>query len=346
VKAALLRAGQVLPDPKFLDMASRLSIMLADDLCPSPDVFNGLAGRLRFHLLVWHATGDDAHLAYAVDAGDLLLQSARTPAPGYACWTIPPGYGELSNQTLAGYAHGAAGIGDCLVDLYEATGAPRFAAVARHAAQWVAAMRFSEAPAETGSGSDAMIDALAGNWCHGAAGIRRFMLRLAQSGVWLDARPLAERAAVSVARVTRRHSPTQCHGLAGSIEFLLDVYQATGDLRHLGEARSLELLMSSYRLDRKDGLTWSCDHRRSSTPDYMVGYAGIATCLLRLAAPSRLPHQLSMKGFSVSQSLRRLAGPVPPEPPAAEKHDSCRAPGPTGAIESPRGCRGTHIGDE
>lgn len=33
------------------------------------------------------------------------------------------------------------------------------------------------------------------------------------------------------------------------------------------------------------------------TPDYMVGYAGVALCLLRLSDPERQPHQLSLRGF-------------------------------------------------
>ena len=48
----------------------------------------------------------------------------------------------------------------------------------------------------------------------------------------LDALPrakeVATRAAQTVARGARWASPTQCHGLAGNIELLLDVFQVTG----------------------------------------------------------------------------------------------------------------------
>lgn len=33
------------------------------------------------------------------------------------------------------------------------------------------------------------------------------------------------------------------------------------------------------------------------SPDYMRGFAGVAVTLLRLAAPDRMPHQLSLESF-------------------------------------------------
>jgi hypothetical protein len=44
-------------------------------------------------------------------------------------------------------------------------------------------------------------------------------------------------------------------------------------------------------------LTWPGDGPDVFAPDYMTGYAGVAVCLLRLADPERLPHQLSREGF-------------------------------------------------
>lgn len=55
-----------------------------------------------------------------------------------AYWIIPPGYESLSGTVNLGYAHGAAGIADTLLDLFEATGDRRFLEVARDAANWLA----------------------------------------------------------------------------------------------------------------------------------------------------------------------------------------------------------------
>jgi hypothetical protein len=104
-------------------------------------------------------------------------------------------------------------------------------------------------------------------------------------------------AARAVARGTRWAGPTQCHGLAGNIEFLLDVYQDTSDPAYLREARSLGRLMEVFAGERDGFLVWPSDSPSVVTPDYMVGYAGVAACLLRLADPDRRPHGLSRVGF-------------------------------------------------
>jgi hypothetical protein len=112
-----------------------------------------------------------------------------------------------------------------------------------------------------------------------------------------EAEDLALRAARAAAHGARWSSPTQCHGLAGNIEFLLDVFQVTGDARHLEEARVLGRLLQSFGIPTDGLLVWPSESPTTVTPDYTVGYAGVAACLLRLSAPERLPRQLSRRGF-------------------------------------------------
>ena len=87
----------------------------------SPDLFNGTAGRIRFLLWSWVATRDQDLLDQAVDWA-AYLASAGTGPRGEAGWPIPEGYGTLSGRTQLGYAQGAAGIGDVLLDVFEITG--------------------------------------------------------------------------------------------------------------------------------------------------------------------------------------------------------------------------------
>ena len=65
----------------------------------------------------------------------------------------------------------------------------------------------------------------------------------------------------------------------------------------LEEARTLARLLDAFALERGGHLAFSIDGPRVVTPGYMVGYAGVAMCLLRLADPHRRPHQLSRAGF-------------------------------------------------
>jgi lantibiotic modifying enzyme len=308
IGAALLRAGQVLGDAALVAAAVEKGRLVASLPHASPDLFNGTAGRLRFHLLLLDATGDREHLAAARACGAHLLDAAEAAGRDELRWTIPPGYDALSGHAYLGYAHGAAGIADALLDLAEATGDDRFFAAARGAGRWL--VRLARPALDGGEGLD-WPDVEGGQpigpfWCHGAAGVGRFLLHAAGLDLLPEAAGYAARAALSAARGSRWSGPTQCHGLAGNIEFLLDMYQATGDAGHLREARALASLLDAFALERDGGLVWPSESPDVVTPDYMVGYAGVALCLLRLAQPGTRPHVLSRNGFGPDR--RRAEG--------------------------------------
>lgn len=302
--AALLRAGQVLADPELIEVALARARFVATLPHRSPDLFNGTAGRLRFHLLLWDETGAADQLAAACDAGDRLLADAE-PVAGGICWRIPPGYDGLSGQTNLGYAHGAAGIADALLDLWDATGHARYRDAAGGGARWLAGQAVPVLA--DGSGVNWPVnpgdEPTSAFWCHGAVGIGRFFLRAAERDLLPEAADLAARAGRTVARGTRWSNPTQCHGLAGNIEFLLDLYRATGDAAYLREARSLGRLLEAFGCQRDGRLVFPSESPTVVTPDYMVGYAGVALCLLRLADPARRPHQLSREGFARERAV-------------------------------------------
>jgi lantibiotic modifying enzyme len=298
IGTALLRAGQVLGDEELIAAAAERGRRVAALPYSSPDLLNGTAGRLRFHLFLWDATGAPEHLRDAITCGERLLAAATRNDDG-VCWTIPSGYLDLSGKSCLGYAHGAAGIADALLDLFEATGDDRFLASARDAGRWLLPQAL---PAlDDGSGldwPDLHGAALNGTfWCRGAAGVGRFFLHAADLDILPEAAETAARAARAVARGSRWTSATQCHGLAGSIEFLLDVYQATADRAYLIEARSLARILEAFATERDGLLVWPSESPHVYSPDYMVGYAGVGVCLLRLADPDRHPHQLSRRGF-------------------------------------------------
>lgn len=299
VAAALLRAGQVLNRSDLVAKAA--SIMQAVAALPhtSPDIFHGTAGRLRFNLLLWRETREAEHLAHAVEAGEFLLGRSERLADGHARWIIPPGFDDLSGDAYLGYAHGAAGIGDALLDLFLATGDDRFLEASQAAGRWLLAkaVRRSDgglnwptldAPADRPTGAF---------WCHGAAGIGRFFLNLSAAGAFPDAFETARDAARAVSTSSRRVGPTQCHGIAGNIEFMLDMYQTTRSDKFLNDARYLTRILETFSRERNGRLVWLSDTPRIITPDYMAGYAGVALCFLRLGSPDDRPHQLSVRGF-------------------------------------------------
>lgn len=299
IGASLLRAGQVLGDQALIAAAAERGCWAASQPYRSPDLFVGTAGRLRFHLLLWEATAESLHLEHALQAGAALLAAATPVRRDEVCWPIPPGYGASSGQAYLGYAHGAAGIADALLDLFDVSGDKRFRLAARSAAHWLVRQAIPALPDRSGihwpmsEGEPAK----AAFWCHGAAGIGQFFLHAAAHELVPDATALAARAARTVAQATRWAGPTQCHGLSGSIELLLDMAQATGEAAYVADAHELALLLDAFAVEHNGMIVCSSDVPTTITPDYMVGYAGVAACLLRLAAPMRLPRQLSRAGF-------------------------------------------------
>ena len=72
-----------------------------------------------------------------------------------------------------------------------------------------------------------------------------------------------------------------CHGLAGSVEYLLDVSTATGDSAWLERADRLAHLLLAFRDD--EGV-WRSDSGEPMPFDLLTGIAGVAVCLNRLSA--------------------------------------------------------------
>jgi hypothetical protein len=299
IGAALLRAGQVLDDTALIDAAIDKGRYVASLPHTSPDLFNGAAGRLRFHLCLWDQTGADEHLAAARAAVTMLLEAADRTADGAVRWVMTAGYGSMSGTASLGYAHGAAGIADALLDLFEATGDTAARDAAAGTARWLANLAVPVLDDGRGIGWPATEgeEPFLPWWCHGASGIGRLFLHATTLDLIPEAAGLVTGAARAVARGSRTQAASQCHGLAGSIEFLLDVYQATGDDTWLHEARNLATLLEAHATEQDGNLVYSAETPGVFTPDYMTGYGGVAVCLLRLADPERRPHQLSRAGF-------------------------------------------------
>lgn len=296
IGVALLRAGQVLRDGQLIAAAEQRGRQIAQYPHCSPDLFNGTAGRLRFHLWLWHQTSKSEHLCDAIGAGEALLAAAEDVGHGLLRWSIPPGYDDLSGSAYLGYAHGAAGIADVLLDLFNATADERFLEAAASAGRWVA--RSGIRVLDDGSGFAWPVTAEDGSpspayWCHGSTGIGTFFLHSAEFDIFPRAMELAEGAARCVAQGTRWTGPTKCHGLAGNIEFLLDLFQSTRNSIYLDEAKSLGQVLCAFETQRDGKLLWPSESATTFSPDYMLGYAGVAMAFLRLSAPDRIPNQLS-----------------------------------------------------
>jgi hypothetical protein len=308
ISLALLRAGLALDEPSLVAVAVERARWVATLPHTRLDLFTGTAGRLRFHLLVFEALGLSDQLEAARAAGEVLIQRATRGPDGAPRWlTI-----DANDPPCANYAHGAAGIADALLDLYEAIPDERYRQTASGAAAWLNTLARPVLADRSGVDwpSTEGGELSAGTWCHGAAGAGVFFVHAARLGL-AGADDLAARASRTVARGSRWAGPSQCHGLAGSIELILDRYQATRDRALLADARALERALRAFVVERDGTVTVDAGWRHLITPDYMVGYGGVATCLLRLADPEQRGRSLLPRS-SRPVSSARASGQAPP----------------------------------
>jgi serine/threonine protein kinase len=197
---------------------------LSHDMPPDPgpavaDQLSGLAGTGTGHLLLASQDDSRAHLAIAADCARRLINgegaedTARRPA--------------IDTAALAqGFAHGRAGIAYFLLAHHQATGDPASDAAARAACAALAA----ETPDLLAEASRPGATRRYGSWCRGLAGIGTVLIQAGDH--YQDDSMIA--LAKETGRACRALAPrmalvSQCCGLSGVGELLVDLAVATGD---------------------------------------------------------------------------------------------------------------------
>jgi hypothetical protein len=281
VGVSLLWAGLAAQDNSLIAAARRCEELLRQFPIAGTDLFHGVAGRIRFLLMLHSACGEDQLLDEALRLTGHLHRTAIPTAPGVA-W---PSHFANAQKPIPGYAHGAAGIADVLIDVYEATGDLAHLELAGSAARWIAHEAIPTL--HDNSGLDWGVGtATNGWWCYGAAGVGPLFLRLstltAATERWGgDASNVALRAGRTVAAAGRHAGPGLCHGLGGAIEYLLDLAGHTGDERWIDRATELHRLLDAYRASPPfAGYPQISDE--DSDISYLLGDAGTVRTLARL----------------------------------------------------------------
>jgi len=239
------------------------------------DVYYGCAGIGLIDLLFWHETQDPIHLERAVALADRLIPRAKIDVSGY--------YWPAADDTVyIGFAYGASGIALFMLGLYECTHDSRYLDCA------VAAFDFDLC---SGSEQDGSIgwERLKGDgsvwpyWSYGSAGVGAVALRFSLS--------LNEDRYLDVARkaarfISAKYSvfPGQMNGMAGMGEFLLDLWEGTGETSYRDEAAAIARRVMAFRLNRGAGAAFPGDGLLAISDDYSGGSAGVGLFLNHLAA--------------------------------------------------------------
>jgi serine/threonine protein kinase len=276
---ALLEAGRLLPDQRLADLAEELALRLPLR-CPNPDICHGTAGAGLAQLMFFEATGRTCYLDRADLAAGWVASAARQ-AGGMVMWPIPAEFpSRLAGARHLGFAHGVAGTGAFLLAAGHTTGNPQYLGLAEDAAATLAATVERDGaaaywPAEPGGQRRT-------HWCSGSSGVGTFLLRAWQHTGEPRLRELAVQAAAAVHTARWQGGSSQCHGLAGDAEFLLDVAQTLDHNRYRSWAHELAGCIYARHAIRNGRMIPPGETGTTIVPGYGIGLAGVLAFLLRL----------------------------------------------------------------
>lgn len=258
------------------------------------DVIGGNAGAILALLSLSKIPAWRSYRAVAVALGEELCQTATREGNAWV-WDAEKAGGEgMGTVLLTGFAHGAAGIGLALLELYAATGRTDFLEGGRAAFAYEDSL-FNE---EQGNWPDLRSYGAPASsppspryavaWCHGAPGIALARLRAASldplrretNAAVADSALTTTRRAIEKARQLPRHDSTLCHGLVG----LLEVLWIAAHLRDSDKYRAY-VGSVAQELIQKHALVGDWPSGLPSggpNPSLMLGTAGIGYQLLRL----------------------------------------------------------------
>jgi serine/threonine protein kinase len=288
------------------------------------DVTHGGAGIGLALLHFFHQTGDPQFIVEACQLGDYLRSTFGSDSPSGLLWSrtkIQPSGLDLKEVSY-GFAHGGAGIGYfflCLhlsvVGVPFATPATSDASSYRTAYLDIAMQTASNLLASSVERDSALYwphgpsrQTLWPHWCNGSSGVGSFLIRLAAAVGDTQMEHEAIRASHAVLRERWASAAGQCHGLAGNAEFLLDLYQFTGQERFLQEAFYLGDLIELHKIIRPSGTTYPDDTGMATGLDYSIGSAGVATFFSRLAGRQERLLMLDYLLPSSTRGIKTTAG--------------------------------------
>ena len=296
IALAAARVGTLLRRDRLLEWAADHvhSPLDPDTDDPGSDLISGRAGSILALLVLSDLLDDQSLINEAARLGDELLEAARKDGP---CYTWSPTY-QASMRPLTGFAHGAAGIGCALLELFDHTDDARY----RRAADSAFAYERGLFDPDTQTWPDLrhqharrrrwVTRETTTQWCHGAAGISLSRLRAYQ----LVSDEICREEAVAGIANTRtmvtdnltRPSANYslCHGLAGDAEVLLHAAEILGS--GWAEERTLAIRVADEGIERfaTTARPWPCGARNGLTPNLMAGLAGIGHFYLRLHDPT------------------------------------------------------------
>jgi hypothetical protein len=299
ISLAAAHVGRLLKIDELIEQASELSSG-ATDVWPEErefDLLLGNAGAIVAFLSLRAILPEEKRdlLDASVCLGDALLRTAITNKAGCSWRSV-----ELRNsRNLTGFSHGTAGVAYALLELFAATGEPKYRQTALRAFDYerywfdAAAGNWPDFRGSAGRARNtARLHQSAMAWCHGAPGIALSRLRAYE----LLRDEMCKAEAIIGLNTTRKaleksfryHAGnwSLCHGFAGNADVLLHGERVLDSQSADWKATVLEVAVEGLHTYARSGHRWPCGAGGGETPSLMLGLAGIGHFYLRLHNPN------------------------------------------------------------
>lgn len=278
---ALTRIGELVDSPEPVDAATDLVEGISTARIEETDrldVFRGAAGLLLGAISAFEATGSDAALDRAVDAGERLLESVERDR-GRVGWRTMG-----SDGTYSGFIHGNAGIAYALARLGDRTDGEKYVETALDAVRDLPVD--PTAVSVPGGGRESAGSEISDGWANGLAGVGLGLVGVYES--------TGDRAALAKAETALDagldEPPLSRHelkrGMAGRVEWFT---RASATLERPGLEREidgrLELVVDSERDDGRGSYVVPWHTSRWTNPSLFNGIGGVAYTFARRVDP-------------------------------------------------------------
>jgi type 2 lantibiotic biosynthesis protein LanM len=290
---SLMLAGQLLEERSLIQQAERVAELITPDSIESDrrlDLLGGAAGCLLVLLELYKVSKKERILQLATDCGEHLLATRSLTPTGALAWST------IQGKHLAGFSHGAAGIGLALARLSQMTGYRRY----RQAVDDAYAYENTLFDASARNWSNLLSppnQRFWNSWCHGAPGVG-----LARLGSMRNPGDTAYQKDLDCALERAATGPLNtidhlCCGTLGRIEVLLEAERILG--RHDCGDQARRIAKQVVRNARKRGRYNFGLDVGIYVPSFHQGMAGIGYQLLRATDPVGFPSVLSWQSAPV-----------------------------------------------
>lgn len=274
---------------KYIDYGrGNAGVIMTEDPGPVTDLMGGAASNGFFLLRLWETTGQREYLDGAVRCAQWIAKNMVRDDMGCHCLTRPDGeiFGTIP---YTGAAHGIAGVAHFFLLLHQASGERDWAKLAREILTTLANHALPDRGGLNWSPCLGKKTLDRCQWSHGAPGIGLVFLKafeVLEDTAYLEV--ALKCGTTTVAYGDFRHNITQCIGLSGCGELLIELYRVTKDESWLQQAVAFAEMALTYRAQLPEGDAWPTDAPGLYSADFMYGASGLGHYFLRLWKPGEV----------------------------------------------------------